>query len=498
MIGVDLSRLAEWMQGRVEGDGTARISGTAVVDSRKVAPGDVFFALPGEKVDGHDFVPAALAAGAACAVVRRIDDGWTAALRPGQGLIVVNDGLQALQDCARHYRTQLAIPVIAVTGSTGKTSTKDLLAAAVGAQRDVMKSPGNFNNEIGLPLTLLGVQEQHQALIVEMGMRGKGQIAALCRIARPDVGLLTNIGPVHMELLGSMEAIARAKGELLQSLSDKGKAVVNGEDRQVVAETLSSRCPVVYAGTSPEALAHGLIAGGLNPAAPVQAIWATEVEPLGEQGSRVAGALGVFIPEQAAGYEESTFEFLLPLPGRHQVSNALLALAAAKAVGVDPAVAAGGLAQARLSSLRWETRRFDCAVTLINDAYNANPAAMSAALTTAAELAGPSRLVAVLGDMYELGPEAAEYHRQVGRQAAELGVGLLVSVGTLGACIADGAIEAGLTPERIRRFADAETAAAALPGQVEKDDVILIKASRGMRLERVAHALADTLANRRR
>ncbi|MBM7867516.1 UDP-N-acetylmuramoyl-tripeptide--D-alanyl-D-alanine ligase [Heliobacterium gestii] len=495
MISADLSRLAEWMGGRLIGDGAALLSGSAVVDSRQVAPGDVFFALPGEKVDGHDYVPAALAAGAAAAVVRCCDDDWIASLTPGQGLIVVKDGLQALQDCARAYRSQLTIPVIAVTGSTGKTSTKDLLAAAIGARFDVMKSPGNFNNEIGLPLTLSGVQERHEALVVEMGMRGEGQITALCDIARPVVGVLTNIGPVHMELLGSIEAISRAKGELLRSLPAQGTAIVNGEDHRAVAESLRCRCPVVYVATSAEALAEGLRRGGVNAEATVQAIWATKVTSRGEQGSCVTGAIGSFIPGLAAGKRESAFDFVLPLPGRHQVANALLAMAAARAIGVATDTAAGGLAQARLSSLRWETRSLDGAMTLINDAYNANPAAMTAALTTAAELARSNRLVAVLGDMYELGAEAPEHHRQVGRRAAQLAAGLLVAVGELGAYIAEGALAAGMARERIHRFADAETAAAALPGLVKEKDLILIKASRGMRLERVAQALAEALTN---
>ncbi|MDD2421640.1 MAG: UDP-N-acetylmuramoyl-tripeptide--D-alanyl-D-alanine ligase [Heliobacteriaceae bacterium] len=492
MRGVDVAGLAGWAGGKVFGDATTAIDGVARVDSRLVTAGDVFFALPGEKADGHLFVAQALAAGAVCAVVRQIEAAWLPLLGPGKAILEVADGLQALQACARAYRETLKLPVIAVTGSTGKTSTKDLLAAALGTQFKVWNNPGNFNNEIGLPLTVLGVQAHHQALVVEMGMRGPGQIRALCAIARPQIGVLTNIGPVHLELLGSLAAIAQAKGELLGALPPDGTAVVNGQVPAVVAQALLCRRPAVYYGLSLEELMQGLIAGGMAGGHLVTAVIADKVELLPEgQGSSVQGRVVVLAGPEGPVDTIENFAFFLPLPGRHQAGNALAALAVTYVLGGNLAQAAQGLGQARLSALRWETHRLPGGITLINDAYNANPAAMEAALTTLAGLAGLHRKVAVLGEMYELGFLAVDSHEQVGKQVAESGYDLLVAIGNLAAHCVDGALKAGMNRENIMWTPDVETAVKVLPGLLRPGDYILVKASRGMHLERLVMALKD-------
>ncbi|MBC9783249.1 UDP-N-acetylmuramoyl-tripeptide--D-alanyl-D-alanine ligase [Heliobacterium chlorum] len=494
MIGLNAAKAARWMGGKIVGNPDAALSGVARIDSRLVEAGDLFFALPGEKVDGHDFLPKALAAGATAAVVTQLREDWQQFLSPEQALIIVDDGIKALQTCAKAYRQELSLPVIAVTGSTGKTSTKDLLASALSCSFDVMKNPGNFNNEIGLPLTVLSVQAHHQILIVEMGMRGPGQIEALCQIAQPVVGVLTNIGPVHMELLGSMEAIAQAKGELLQSLPEEGIAVVNGEDFLAVEQSVRQAQRSIYYGTCQKNLTLTLTKA-IPPSSDkrVEVVWAKDIKPLGEKGSKVSANVGLFHIGSGEWHLKEAIDFHLPLPGRHQAANALASLAVAWGLEADLTAVAQGLTNAQLSSLRWETCQLKDNMTMINDAYNANPAAMKAALTTAVEIAAARRTVAILGDMYELGEEAGRFHEEVGAYAAQAGVGLLITVGPLGSQIAEGARSAGMVDGAVLHFDEVEKAAEAVRGLLGSGDVILIKASRGMRLERLASALSDGL-----
>jgi UDP-N-acetylmuramoyl-tripeptide--D-alanyl-D-alanine ligase len=393
-----------------------------VIDSRSVGPGDLFVGLVGENVDGGRFAGAALDAGAWGVLVRPEHD-------PGRSALLVDDPLRALQQLATAWRRELGAQVIAITGSVGKTSTKDLTAALIAPYRRVHFSRANFNTEIGLPLELLAAPSGTEVVVLEMGMRGFGQIAELAAIAEPDVGVITNIGPVHLELVGSLEGVARAKGELLEGLRDGGTAVI-----------------------------------------PVDA-------PLLEPMLRP----GLTVVRFGDGGEVSLDGLELPFTSAHMRANAMAAVAAARAVGVEPA----GRVDVQLSALRGERVALPGGAVIINDCYNANPLSMRAALDDLAAQDPDGRRIAVLGDMLELGPDEVALHREVGAHAAASGVSLLVTVGPLAAEMASPFGGETLS------VASARDAAAVLRGRLAAGDLVLVKASRGVGLEAVAEALAD-------
>jgi UDP-N-acetylmuramoyl-tripeptide--D-alanyl-D-alanine ligase len=438
----------------LQGSQEAVITGVAI-DSRRVEAGQLFFALPGTRTDGHQFVEDALQRGAAAAVVSRpvaAAAEWTLLLAP--------DTLQALQDLAAYYRSLFTLPVVAVTGSTGKTTTKDLIAAVLGAGRRVVKTEGNQNNEIGLPLTLLRLEKTCGAAVVEMAMRLPGEIASLCRICRPLIGVITNIGITHLERLGSQAAIAEAKGELLEALPPEGCAVLNGDDPWQLELARKCRCDVLWYGQSEGAAVR---AGGIKMDG-LQGSSFTLATPLGESPC------------------------LLPLPGAHNVSNALAAAAVGHRLGMQPEEIARGLGAACLTGMRLEVKAGIRGSTLIDDTYNASPDSVMAALRLLAGVPG-GRQVAVLGEMYELGAAAASYHRTVGAGAASLGIDHLCAVGELAREIVRGAREAGMPEGRISFFPDNRTAAAWLAELIAPGDVVLLKASRGAHMEEIVALL---------
>jgi len=423
------------------GPGPAR----AVIDSRAVLAGDLFVGLPGETHDGGRFAAQALAAGAWGALVAPEH----AAVPAGAGgaVLAAEDPLAALQALARAWRRELAEPVIAITGSTGKTSTKDMLAALLAPHRRTFVSRGNFNTEIGLPLELLAAPAGTEALVLEMGMRGAGQIRELARIAEPDVGVIVNIGPAHLELLGSIEAIAAAKAELIADLHARATAVIPAGEpllephrrHDIATVTFGPGGDVTLASQSPDG----------------------RVE-IDAQGERIALRLDFHQP--------------------HLRGNLLAAVAAARAIGVTP----GGALTVTFSGRRGERMRLPRGITVIDDCYNANPMSMRAALDDLAATAGEGRSVAVLGDMLELGPQEARFHAEIGAHAATLGVDLVVAVGPRSRELADAFGDAGeavLAP-------DAAAAARLVPDLVEPGDTVLVKASRGIGLEAVVEALA--------
>lgn len=436
----------------LRGEPGGLVSGVSV-DSRQVLPGDLFVALRGRRVDAHDFVPAALEAGAAAALVERDVPGTDGVL------IAVEDAVAALGRLAAFHRDRFAVRVVGVTGSVGKTTTKDLIAAVLSTRFRVLASAANLNTEIGLPLTLFRLRPEHQVAVLEMAMRGPGQIRYLCGLARPDVGVLTVIGESHIELLGSVENIARAKGELLEELPADGFAVLNAADpwqRRLAAATPA-----------------GVVWYGLAGAAAVRA---SDVRVLGAGRT----AFRLVLPDGEADVE-------LPLAGRHHVLDALAAAAVGHVFGLDAAAVAAGLAGARPTGGRAEIVGAD-GLTIIDDTYNASPTSMRAALAMLAETA-PGRKVAVLGDMGELGNHAEEGHRAVGREAAAQGVDLLVTVGEKSRWIAAAAVEAGLPTDRTVHFPDVTAAAAALRGLLTRGDTVLVKASRSMRMEEITAVL---------
>lgn len=437
MIGWDVERVASaagavLVRGR-GGEGPGR----AVVDTRQVRPGDLFVGLPGERVDGGAFAATALAAGA-----------WGALVAPdhapglnGGAVLAAEDPLAALQALATAWRNELGAQVIGVTGSVGKTSTKELIAALLRPARRVAANPANYNTEIGLPLAVLMAPAGTEALVLEMGMRGFGQIAELAGIARPDVGVVTNVGPVHLEQVGSLEGVARAKGELLTGV----------------------RVAVVPAGEP--LLEPWLPAGG-------------EVIRCGPGGDVALESFSA--PKAVVRAGERRLELEVDFSAPHQLSNLLDAVAAALAVGVEPA----GRVEARFGALRGERVALPGGAVIINDCYNANPLSMRAALDDLAtqEPAG-GRRIAVLGDMLELGTGEAEAHREVGAHAARAGVDILVTVGPRAAAMAE---PFGGDAHAV---ADAAQAAALAGDLLRPGDLVLVKASRGIGLEAVAEAL---------
>jgi UDP-N-acetylmuramoyl-tripeptide--D-alanyl-D-alanine ligase len=403
----------------------------AVIDSRHAHRGDLFVGLPGERVDGGRFAADVLGAGAWGVLV---GEAWAGVDAPEDAVVLVTpDPLLALQRLATAWRRALGAEVIGVTGSTGKTSTKDLLAAMVGQQRRVVATPLNLNTEIGLPLTILSAPADTEVLVLEMAMRGRGQIAELADIAEPDVGVITNVGPVHLELLGSIEAIAETKAELLVGLRDGGTAVIPADEPLLDDYRPDHVRPVTFGpGGDVEELPAGL-------------------------GLAVGGG-GL---------------------SAHMRLNALAALAAARAVGVEPT----GRLEVELSELRGQRVEVAGGVVVINDCYNANPMSMRAALDDLAASAS-GRRVAVLGDMLELGPEEQRFHEEIGAHAQATGVDLLVTVGPRAAAMA---AEFGGEIEQVGTAAEA---ARLVPTLLREGDTVLVKASRGVGLEVVAEGLA--------
>ncbi len=445
----------------------------AVIDSRRATPGSLFIALPGQRHDGHDFVADAFARGARLALIHRpVPDCPTLDLRTGfdpaawaafrlPGCLRVDDTLRGLQTLARHWRQQLAdLRVVGVTGSVGKTSTKELVAQVLAQRYRVLKNPGNYNNEIGLPLTLLHARPEHQWAVLEMGFYVPGDIALLCDIARPMIGVVTNIGLVHAERAGSQEAIARGKAELVEALPPEGAAVLNYDDPWVRDMAARTAARVFFYGLSPEA-----------------DLWASNVEGLGLDGIRF-----VFH------YQGETIPVHLPLLGRHAVQLALRAAAVGLLAGLDwPDVLRGLRAdQAQLRVMIVNTPQ---GALVIDDTYNAAPQSMLAALNLLADIQA-RRKIAILGDMLELGPYEQQGHAMVGTRAAGV-VDYLITFGPRARDMAEAARQAGLPAARVAEFDadEVEALIAHVQGLLAPDDVVLVKGSRGMRMERIVAAL---------
>ncbi|MBZ4686997.1 MAG: UDP-N-acetylmuramoyl-tripeptide--D-alanyl-D-alanine ligase [Clostridia bacterium] len=422
-------------------------------DSRKVESGDLFVALTGEKFDGHNFVNTALEKGAGAAVIEKEHKEKFKMLN--YPVIAVENTLQALGAIAHSHRKQFRIPVVAITGSNGKTTTKDMVSSVLQQKFNIIKTEGNYNNEIGLPLTLLKIAEDTQAAVVEMAMRGLGQIKYLCEIASPDVGIITNIGPVHYELLGSMENIAKAKGELIEGLPDNGLAIVNGEDTwcRRIASSFSGR--IITYGFSKES-----------------AIRAEKIK------------LENFSTSFELHFKEEKVNIHLPLPGEHNVLNSLAAAAVGIYFGLSLQEIAQGLNSVKISSMRLEVTEGPRKSIIINDSYNANPVSVKASLNVLSNMSN-GRKIAVFGDMLELGQLAVEGHREVGKTVSQYKLDYLITVGNLAQEIAREAIRTGMPQERVYQFDETEAAAKILSKILIKDDIVLIKGSRSMKMEEI-------------
>jgi UDP-N-acetylmuramoyl-tripeptide--D-alanyl-D-alanine ligase len=434
----------------------------AAADSRAVQAEQLFFALPGERVDGFDFVAQAVASGAAGVVVAR-DRGQPKGCA-GATVIAVDDPRKALGDLARAVRAEFRGRIVAVTGSNGKTTTKELCAAALRPLGEVLRTPGNFNTDVGLPLTILSASGDEAAWVLEMAMRALGEIATLTEIARPDIGIITNVAAAHLETLGSIEGVARAKGELFAGLGPTATAILPVDD------------PLIAAQAAPVAPERRLTFGGRGTGDVRVLDWI----PAGAGGSIVRYAV-----------RGAPVVARLPLGGAHNARNAAAALAAALAAGVAPVDAARGLEAVALPPHRSAPVAAGSR-TILDDCYNANPASMSAALAALAAAAGAGRRFAILGDMLELGPGAEAAHRALGRAAGTALAGL-TAVGALAPVVVDEARGAGLPADRAVVAASPEEAAATLAPWTAPGDWILVKASRGLRLERAVEALRAAL-----
>lgn len=451
MIRLTLAEVADATGGRVVGDPTRSVDAIAT-DTRALPDGQpLFVALRGVEVDGHRFLADALDRGAAALVERADGD-------PPSGLVVVDDTWRAVRDLAAAVRARVAPRAVAITGSVGKTTVKDLTAAAARARYRVASARGSFNNELGVPLTLLGLREDDEVLVAEIGARHVGDIADLAPIVAPEVAIVTAVAGVHLEIFGSIDAVERAKRELVEALGPQGVAILNAADPRVAA--MASHAPSVLTVGAPDA---DLTAEDVRLDASACPTF-TARTPWGDTEVRVA------------------------IAGRHQVGNALLALAAAGHLGVDPAAAAAAIGGAVVSPWRGEVTRLG-GLTVCNDAYNANPTSVVAALDTLAALRGDGRAVAVLGEMAEIGPTSREEHARVGAEVARRGVGHLVVVGAGAVPLADGARDAGLAPDAIVEVPDADAASAHLAAVIRDGDVVLVKASRVAGLETVASRL---------
>ena len=454
-VRIESHQLQRVCTARLINAGATVVFSGAAYDSRMVRPGQLFVALRGERTDGHRYLAQAVANGAACLMVEK-DHPATAVYDSPIPVIEVADTLDGLGALAGWYRDQFEVPFVAITGSNGKTTTKEMVAAALSAKYDVYKTPGNLNSRIGLPISLFNMTKSATAAVCELGMSSRGEIDALAKIVRPRYAVFTNIAPAHLESLGTIEEVAAAKFELLEHLDSSGLAFFCGDDAILARQA---------AELGPRALTYGIAHDADLRGADLR---------VSEDGTRFRVDTG-----------EDVF---LPLFGRHNVYNALAALSVARQMKVDMLAAVAALAVMESADHRSRIERAGT-VAVIDDTYNANPQAMEAALLALAEYPSSRRRVAVIGDMLELGSRTAVFHEHVGERVAELSLDLVVTVGELSKKIASAASAAGVPSGHQLHFDGADDCAQMVAGWSRPGDTILVKGSRGMALEKVVAAL---------
>lgn len=434
-------------------------------DSRSLAAGSLFVPLAGPRFDGHDYLGQAAGAGAAGVLVERGRESLVKGLPAGTAAVSVPDTLRALGDLARLWRIRFTIPVVGVTGSTGKTTTKEMAAAIMGREKNLLKNEGNFNNLVGLPLTLFRMNAAHEAAVLEMGTNRRGEIARLTEIAAPTVGLVTNVGPAHLEGLGSLETIREEKGDLYRVMDGRGTAVINLDDPLLAP----------WAGR----WKGRKITFGIDADADVTA------SRIAHEAER--GTVFTLLAEGASR------EILLPVSGFHNVSNALAAAAAALGAGFGFDAICQGLMAFRPVGGRMEVYRLKNGACLIDDTYNANPASVAAALKTLQGLKGECKSTVILGDMLELGGEAERYHEEIGRAVAETGVGKAYLRGDFARATAKGALKRGMKGEQVLVDLSTEETVAHLKACLRTGDWVLVKGSRKMKMEEIVQAILGAI-----
>lgn len=446
--------------GKLAADGTvSNVTGISI-DSRKIKKGECFIALQGAHFDGRDFIDEAIKGGALAVVTSgkvKVPDQVQ--------LITVEEPVLALGDIASFWRERFDVPCIAITGSNGKSTTKQMVAAALGSLGPILKTEGNFNNLIGLPLTVLRWKEEHKAAVLELGMNAPGEIARLTEIARPNIGLITNISPAHLEHLHSVENVARAKGELFENMTKDGTIVINLEDPWVVS--LAEKYP------------GNIRTFGMQNNADVR---------FGRLESRDLGSINMSVYVEGREYSVH-----LSVPGTHNVMNAMAAIATSTLLGVSVEDAIKGVQKFEPMSMRMERVLLSMGIQLVNDCYNANPNSVKEALRTVSGAKRAGRFVAVLGDMLELGKDARDCHRDVGAVAAQHGVDKLYTFGKHAGDFARGALDSGMSGGSVEIFEDMDKLKNSLLSFVKTGDIVLVKGSRGMQMERVVEFLKDEI-----
>ncbi len=429
---------------------------TAVcTDTRRMEPGCLFIALRGENYDGHDYLPAAAAGGALAAMVEELP----AQAMPNLHLLQVPDSRTAMGKLAKFVRMQMRAKIIAVAGSNGKTSTKHLIHAALCGRLKGSISPRSFNNEIGVPLTIFPADPSQDYLVLEIGTNHHGEIQVLTEMAQPDIAVITNCSAEHLEGLDDLMGVRRENASIIQGLNPKGLLVVNGDDRELLDAV--SRYP------------GARITFGLNPE---NDLYATDIA-CDENGTTFR-------------LNNSRRTVFVPMLGRHSALNALAAIAVARKMRVREELILSSLAEASKPEMRLQLQKVE-GLCILNDAYNANPASMRAALETVTALPAPGRRIAIVGDMRELGLATDRYHREIGEFAGTCALDALICVGGKAALIAESAARVGMPSDAITHYPDARTAAMSVPKHLRENDLILLKASRGIRLELVAQAIAE-------
>ncbi|WP_077210582.1 UDP-N-acetylmuramoyl-tripeptide--D-alanyl-D-alanine ligase [Bacillus dakarensis] len=425
------------------------------IDSRKIQAGNLFVPLKGENADGHRFVEAALKNGAAASL-------WQSDVpNPPKDLpiLIVEDTEAALQELARSYRSQLSVKVVGITGSNGKTTTKDMTAALLSLQYKVQKTEGNFNNHLGLPLTILGLNEDTEIAVLEMGMSGKGEIDFLTKLARPEAVVITNIGESHLQDLGSREGIAEAKLEILRGLQANGLVVYHGDE------------PLLQ---GPMREFHG----------------DAKLQTFGRFNHNTVYPVDVQQHQKGSQFKINgiDLQFILPVLGVHNVLNALAAMLVSRYFGIPFESMNEGFSNLKVTNMRMELVEGEKGEKIINDAYNASPTSMKAAIDLVTDLSGYQKKIVVLGDMLELGEEEQNFHTEIGRGIDSSKVNFVFTYGNLGEYIAKGALE-NFSKERVFAFLHKEDLIKSLQNYTDESTLVLVKASRGMKLEEVVRAL---------
>ena len=457
-MNLTLAEISNAVAGTLEGAGNVQMTGYSI-DSRTMRAGELFFAVKGPRFDGHDFVEQVFQKNAGGVVV---EERWArpAGAQPGP-VVRVGSTIEALQTLARHVRRRWGHTIIGVTGSAGKTTTKEMIAALLGKKFTVLRSVGNLNNEFGMPLCLLRVQASQNIGVLEMGMSAKGEIRRLASIAEPNEGVVTNVNPVHLEFFKSVDEIAEAKAELIEGLHDPKVGYLNNDDRRVraMAQKFSGK----------------VITYGIDSAASFKA---QEIQDLGLDGTAFT-----------IHHDGREMRFQLPLLGQHNVANAIAAIAVAATHEVPWQQIREALAEMKPEKMRGQVSRFREGFAVIDDSYNSNPRALSEMIRFVGNLQGYRRKILVAGEMLELGPEGPEMHRNCGREAARAGLETIIAVQGQAKEIAEGAAESGMERSRLHFVRDAAEAGDLLVRMVKEGDVVLIKGSRGVKLEQALNAL---------